>query len=173
MKIQANFRTKLLFYLLRENSSLGFTLLELMIVMIILSILAAVALPNLVKQAGKAREVEFKNAIGTINRAQQAYHWEKAVFAQGATDQDSLVLLNIGFDSEYINSYSITAYSTYATVAPVNLDYIKDQTRAYSGGTYYSAGNYSVVLCQSNLVSSSTLAPVSPTDCGSDAERIR
>ncbi len=156
----------------------GFTLIELTIVMLFISIFSAVALPNLIRQGGKAREVEFKNTVGTINRAQQTYHWEHKVFAQGDTDADSLELLNIRFSPQYIDSYDIEAHSeplAYATIAPSNVEYQTDQTRAYSGLTLFAEGVYTTLMCQSLLVSQTTPPPTLPpdSDCGTDAERVR
>ncbi len=170
----SQFKTKLLFYLLKK-SSVGFTLIELMVVMIFLSLFAAIALPNLVKQAGKAREVEFKNAVGTINRAQQAYHWENNVFVQETTDAESINVLNLSFDNTYIEDYNIVAYnnSSYAVVRPSNTDFQQDQTRAYAGGVYYSQGNYSMIVCQSYEVTNIIAEPSDTRECGSDAEQIR
>ncbi|TVQ48552.1 MAG: prepilin-type N-terminal cleavage/methylation domain-containing protein [Gloeocapsa sp. DLM2.Bin57] len=174
MNTPLELKTKLLFYL-RRKSSLGFTLLELMVVMIFLSIFSAIALPNLVKQAGKAREVEFKNTIGSINRAQQTYHWEKNEFAQGADDSATLNLLNISFNHKYIEDYNIRAYndSNYATIRPNNPNYQLDQTRAYAGGTYFDEGNYSVIICQSYEVTEIIDEPVNDQECEPNAERIR
>lgn len=173
--ISAQFRTKLCLCLVKKQSPStgGFTLLELMIVMIFISIFAAIALPNLIRQAGKAREVEFKNVIATVNRAQQTYHWEKQLFAQGANDAESIDLLNVDFDNSYIDSYNITAYTTHATIALTNSEYEDDQTRAYSGGTYYNAGFYSIVICQSALVADSLAEPISASECPADGELVR
>lgn len=173
MNLHPNFRIKLTFYILRRQSQSGFTLLELMVVLVFMAVFMALALPNLVRQAGKAREVEFKNTVGSINRAQQAYHWEKTIFAQGATDEDTLRLLNIDFDRQYIDSYNIVGVNTQATVAPTNPNYDQDQTRAYSGATYFSSGIYSTIICQSRLIASVTLAPASSSDCGASAEKVR
>lgn len=156
----------------------GFTLIELMIVMLFISIFSAVALPNLIKQGGKAREVEFKNTVGTVNRAQQTYHWEQKVFAQGDNDDASLELLNVRFDHSYIDTYDIVAESdpiAYATIAPSNNNYQQDQTRAYSGLTLFEEGVYSTIMCQSLLVSETTSTPTLPPnpDCGSEAQRVR
>ena len=160
------FKTKLLYCLVNNRRSQGFTLIELLVVIIIIGILAAIAIPNFVRQAGKARETEMKNAVGTINRAQQAYHWEKQSFAQGA-DNIALTMLNLNFDKKYINSFNIAApTNTRATVAPSNTNFQKDQTRAYSGGVFVSGGNYSTVVCQSNAVAASTPAPTTSNNCG-------
>ena len=161
------FKTKLFYCLVNNCLSQGFTLIELLVVIIIIGVLAAISLPNLVRQAGKARETEMKNAVGTINRAQQAYHWEKQSFAKGA-DNAALTMLNLNFDKKYINSFNITANSTNtrATVAPNNTNFQKDQTRAYSGGVFVSGGNYSTVVCQSNAVAASTPAPTTSNNCG-------
>ena len=119
-----------------------------------------------------------KNTVGTVNRAQQAYHWEKNVFAQGADDLASLELLGIRLNSEYTTDYNINAYAgvvDYATIAPSNLNYQNDQTRAYSGLTMFDNGNYETFICQSILVSEVIDPPDLPpaTPCGPDTEEIR
>jgi type IV pilus assembly protein PilA len=163
---------------LKNRLSRGFTLMELMVVMLFISIFAVVALPNLIKQAGKAREVEFKNTVGTVNRAQQAYHWEKKTFAEGDDDLRSLELLNVSFESRYITDYNIFAYSdpiAHATIAPSNEDYQRDQTRSYSGLTTFDQGVYATFICQSYLVSEITDPPNLPPNpvCNEDAQELR
>lgn len=176
--LSSQFRLKLSLHIVRllKNPSKelkGFTLLELLVVMIFVSLLAVVALPNLVRQAGKAREVEFKNVVGIVNRSQQAYHWEKQNFAQGIDDAESLKLLNVSFDNRYIDAYNIQAFSSHANIALTNLESIDDQTRIYSGAIYHDTGRYSMVVCQSLQVATNVSAPVSSSDCGVDAERVR
>ena len=52
----------------------GFTLVELMIVIVIVAILSAVALPNFLKQTDKAKATEAKTSIAaTIKQAQAGY----------------------------------------------------------------------------------------------------
>ena len=142
----------------KKNGEEGFTLIELLVVVIIIGVLAAVALPNLLSQVGKARETELKNAAGTTLRSQQAFHFERQTFT---TD---LAVLGVDFDNQYItNTAGIVtgATSSMATVQPFNSDAVNDGTRAYGGTIDYVAGDYNQVLCQSNTVATGIAAPAS------------
>jgi hypothetical protein len=114
----------------------------------------------------KARESEIKNAVGSANRAQQAYHWEKATFAQGADDQESLRLLNLSVGNRYIDSFSIVGNATVATIAPTNLNFALDQTKAYSGSVFYLSGLYEATICVSLEPVVSISPPPSEDSCG-------
>jgi len=158
----------LMLFFSSKKQGKGFTLLELMIVIIFAGIFAAIAIPSFIKQVGKARESEVKNAVGSVNRAQQAYHWEKATFAQGVDDLASLQLLNISISNRYIDSFSITGNSTIATIAPANLNFVLDQTKAYAGGTFYNTGLYEILICGSSDPVASISPPTNPNDCGTN-----
>jgi len=61
--------------LMRSNQ--GFTLIELMIVVAILGILAAVAIPNYLAYQAKARRSEVKANLGAVLKSQTAFQGEK------------------------------------------------------------------------------------------------
>lgn len=55
----------------------GFTLLELMIVVIIIGILATLAIPRFIKATDRAKYAEAKSILGTIRSAQMRYYLEQ------------------------------------------------------------------------------------------------
>ncbi len=64
-----------------RKSAKGFTLIELMIVVAIIGILAALAIPNFLKFQAKARQSETKTALAAVFTAQTAYYAEYATVA--------------------------------------------------------------------------------------------
>ncbi|ANV85718.1 hypothetical protein AWQ21_14105 [Picosynechococcus sp. PCC 7003] len=99
-----NFTFKLLQQLNKKKADKGFTLIELLVVIIIIGILSAIALPAFLNQAAKARQSEAKQALASLNKAQQAYYLEEQEFS------DTIGRLGLGLSGGTENySYGATA----------------------------------------------------------------
>ena len=62
------------------NKASGFTLIELMIVVAIIGILAAIAIPNFMTFRLKAKTSEAKSNLGSIRTCEEAYKAEQDVY---------------------------------------------------------------------------------------------
>lgn len=74
--------TKYNLYILKKKQDCGFTLLELLIVVVIMGVLSALTLPSFLQQVGNARTTEAKYTLGIINRTQQAHRLEFGTFGE-------------------------------------------------------------------------------------------
>ena len=93
--------------MLKRSKKSGFTLLELLIVVIIVSILAAVALPRFGKMTRRARSSEATVGISSLLTAEALYYQEQSKFGKIA---DLLVDVNtVNFGYVVTPNGSITA----------------------------------------------------------------
>lgn len=143
----------------------GFTLIELIIVITFLGILAALSLPTLFSQVGRAREAETKSNLSTVGQAQQAYFFENGTFANDYS------LLDVTFRANYYTYPSPDLLSFDAVIHRANpIDGTNKATRTFSLGVYYNSSlTYNVILCRSSSTLTTTDAPSTPTGICSNA----
>jgi len=64
-----------------KRSERGFSLLEMMVAVGIVSVLASVAVPSLINNAAASKRVEAYQALGTISRMQDAFFQSRGYYA--------------------------------------------------------------------------------------------
>jgi len=119
--------------MIRKNQK-GFTLVELMIVVVIIGILAALAIPRFMRATTKSKQSEAKQILKQIYTMQHAYRQEKDVYwitAAIAGSATPTAFATLGVDVGASARYSYTLSSTdagatnflaTATVAAPGLD---------------------------------------------------
>jgi type IV pilus assembly protein PilA len=166
--MKTEFKAKFLQHLSQKKQDQGFTLIELLVVVIIIGILAAVALPSLLSQTNKAKQVEARNNIGAMNRAQQSYNLENS--GKFATDISSL---GLGVKNSQNYSYSITTDANGAqNLAKRDLSDAKASLKGYAGYVYTTSGAQATevltlsLLCEAKNPGSDAATPT-PGACAS------
>lgn len=71
------------------HAAQGLTILELLVVLVLVGVLSAIALPSFLNFTNRAKQSEAQNYVGIMNRAQQVYFFEQGEFA-------TLAALNLG-----------------------------------------------------------------------------
>ncbi|MGI9188718.1 MAG: type IV pilin protein [Longimicrobiaceae bacterium] len=78
----------------KARSNKGFTLIELMIVVVIIGILAAIAIPKFSQATDRAKEKEADGIIKQVYTLQSAYQAQTGVFASTPTELET-----VGFET--------------------------------------------------------------------------
>jgi prepilin-type N-terminal cleavage/methylation domain-containing protein len=122
------------------KSRKGFTLIELMVVILIVGILAAVAIPILRGRIDAAKWSEGKAMMGTIATSIRAYAAEKATAADVATLPGAFVawgsrlgFLLADFDGTYFDSTNFTITSAVYVPATGVLTFVITASNANTG----------------------------------------
>lgn len=134
----------------------GFTLIELMVVIVIIAILAAVALPNFMGATERARESAVRSAVKTIQTALEMYatdnngYYPTNIYSltQGnylpggkfpnnpATNEPyNFTSSNISSESAYKIVYSVSSDNTSYTITGYGKDNLKVIISVSSAGT--------------------------------------
>ena len=163
------------YFLLTQNKEIdqGFTLIELLVTVIIVGILAAISMPVLFANIGKARETEASSTLGAVIRAQHAHHFQ---FGSFAIDMESL--LGRTPDSSGYYSYPDPTVATDALVKHQALTNVPwDRTsRNYAGGTYFDATNGIVetTICRASQIGATVeVGDAAADDCTNGGLKLR
>ena len=130
----------------RARNQKGFTLLELLVVVVIVGVLAAAAVPIYLNYVKDSRRAEAKGALGAIVTGESAYYQKNNTYANAADTATIRTLLNtdlsdpsarwtFAITSATTTGFTATATGRAATEAAglsVQLAYTKGGTPVYT-----------------------------------------
>jgi len=100
-----------------HNTEQGFTLIELVVVMVIAAILTAIAVPSYNQYMQKSRRIDAKNALAAVQLAQEKYRGNSTAYS---TTLASLGLSAASPQGYYTVSITSATASSYAAQAVIN-----------------------------------------------------
>jgi len=115
----------------------GFTLIELMIVVAIIGILAAIAIPVYLHYIVKARITEVTTAMDVLAQAASEYHASAGYFSLTTSTFPPVSVAYASWNYTQLDANNCTLTATFANLKPVN-GYTLIMTITFAPGAGYS-----------------------------------
>lgn len=141
-----------------RDGSRGFTLVELAVVVVIIGVLAAFAVPRFLSSVERSKAAEAFNYLATVHSAMERYHARQGTYAASVDDLDT----EFG-QLEYFTVGSVTVPSTESSLE-TGWELALTRTGASAG-----YGEYTVVFNHEGFdgANSTISADISPLQTGS------
>lgn len=106
----------------------GFTLMELLIVIVIIGILATIAVPKYLSVTRKAKESEAKMMLNQLHSLQKSYYLENDFYSKSALDIgfEQEKLITDGGKARYLIKIEKADANSYKATATAVVDFDKD-----------------------------------------------
>jgi type IV pilus assembly protein PilA len=163
-------QAKLLQHLNKKKADKGFTLVELLVVIVIIGILTAIALPSFLNQTAKAKQAEAKQNVSTVLKTEQSWRTENSAFT---TSFDSLALGTLAGAAGDVSStktfnYTLTSAGNNDTEINITADSRDVAVKSYAGRTEVAANAtsqiaWTTLMCEANTPASVTMGPLAST----------